>query len=136
MGFLESVALNEESDVHFSAIKGYYNTEIICTKNVHIANYEYLTKFWLVFHPPREANDRRSKIIQFILYSSYFWTEWDQFECSTFNIEGTASRNMRSRRIESREEKNFWRGYHGHFMRPISFIFWYNLSSVIMNSSK
>ena len=59
--FLESVGFNKETDVHFSPIKGYYNTEIICTKNVHISNYEYLTKFLACFSPPREANDRRSK---------------------------------------------------------------------------
>ena len=69
------MALNEESDVHFSPIKGYYNAEIICTKNVHIANYEYLTKFWLVFHPPREANDRRSKILQFTIKVESFLTK-------------------------------------------------------------
>ena len=32
---LESVGIFKAIYVHFSPIKGYYNTEIICTKNVH-----------------------------------------------------------------------------------------------------
>ena len=32
---LESMGISKAIYVHFSPIKGYYNTEIICTKNVH-----------------------------------------------------------------------------------------------------